>query len=715
MCASRNVEGVTMSKKERRPEQAQAAPVAPSRWPTIVVWAMMAVFVGAYLTACLVKYRYYLYNDFDMAMDANTAHMLMHGTLYNSVIGVNYLGNHMRLLMAPIALVYGLAPSCVTLIVIQTVGIALGALPVFWLARREIKNSFVAVAAAALYLLYPANGYVSLYQFHPEALTITTLLFTFWFLWTGRWGWMAFFAVLSVLAKEDVAVAVLAMACYALVIKRPKRWVPAAILGGIAVVSLVISFGIVMPRLNQGKVGLEKIYAKWGPSTGQALVGMATQPVLATQEIFMSHPDYSGALGADEVAQREGVAEWDTKLKQQYWLHMMLPVLFLALLSPLTLALALPAVAQHLLSSRVTEHTIVYHYTTHVTPFIILAAVLGLRNIGRLFTLGSAGGLEAAMKADSPARTTLFALAGAAVIAAVTSNGLFGPLFGVGILQEYPISERTWPTAVDRAVVSGMDGLTAEVPANVPVAADFRFLPRLVNRAEIHSLHHIYCGNYTLTKEPYPVPTNIEAVVVETTDSRFASFVREDSGPRTQKFLADNRLECADASASSVLWLRNVKSPVTIFEFNPPTPKVRRRVDYAERIALLGFDDVPAEVSRGEKAPLRTTWCLIRRPAPLEWRVRWTVNFLFVDDQGNEVFHEEAPLGYCVWPASDWGSRSARQTFWLVVPPEVKPGTYTLCVQLCRPGREGLEPLPTSDRDVTRNYWRVPMGRVTVK
>jgi len=689
-----------MSKKDRKPQPAPASsalaiPLEPERWETVVVWALMGAFTSAYLIACLVKYRYYLYNDFDMAMDAHAAWMLLHGSFHNSIIGVHYLGNHMRLLMAPIAPIYGLFPNCVTLLVIQTIGVAVGALPVFWLARREIHNGFVAVCFAALYLLYPALGYVCLYEFHPEALTTTTLLFTFYFLWTGRPGWMTVFALVSVLGKEDVAVAVLSMAAYALVIRRPKRWQYAAILAGIAIASLVLSFVVVMPPLNQGKVGLEKIYGQWGPTTGQALVAMAKDPARAI-ETFFSTPGFPG----------------DSQFKLEYHVHILAPVMFLSLLSPLTLALALPAEAQHLLSQRITEHSIVYHYTTHVTPFVILAAILGLRNLARWLTRGSLIRIASAMRTKALARRACVLLAGAAVGVSLVCNSLFGPLIGVGVFQSFPISEQTWPTTYDRAMAPYMDRMVARIPAGVPVAADFRFLPRLVNRREIHSLHHIFMGNYTLSAEPYPVPGNIEAVAVDTADRRLASFERPDSGRRMQEFLAKNRLVPTDAAGSTVLWLRDAKDPVTIFETLPTEsrPKNPRRIDYNGQISFLGSDEVPAEAVAGGRLPLRTWWRDFRKIDRY-----YLAQFLMFSDDGRPALEALRPLGYGVWPAHEWlPGNAVRETFYLVVPRDVRPGTYEVCLRLCEGGPGGLALSAPSDEDIRRRNGLVLLGRVTV-
>ncbi|KPJ55459.1 MAG: hypothetical protein AMS16_04300 [Planctomycetes bacterium DG_58] len=194
----------------------EARPGFFARRGTLVVWVMMGVYCAVFITFSLIKYAYFLYNDFDLAIFSQAAYTTIRGSLYNSILGMNYLGSHMSLLMFLVAPIYGVFGHPVTLLVLQTVVLALGALPVYWLARRELKNAFVAVCFAALYLLYPALGYGNLYEFHPVTLTTTTLLFAFYFLWVGRFGWMVLFAVLSLMGKENVPLVVMMMGVYSL-------------------------------------------------------------------------------------------------------------------------------------------------------------------------------------------------------------------------------------------------------------------------------------------------------------------------------------------------------------------------------------------------------------------------------------------------------------------------------------------------------------------
>ena len=68
------------------------------------------------------------------------------------------------------------------LLVVQAVAIALGAVPVYWLARKHLGSAHAGVGFALAYLLYPATGWLTLNEFHPVALATPLLLFAFWYL-----------------------------------------------------------------------------------------------------------------------------------------------------------------------------------------------------------------------------------------------------------------------------------------------------------------------------------------------------------------------------------------------------------------------------------------------------------------------------------------------------------------------------------------------------
>src|SRR5712691_12027594 len=108
------------------------------------------------------------------------------------------------------------------LLAAQAVAIGLGALPVFWLARKHLGSERAALGFALAYLLYPPVQWLTLNEFHPVALATPLLLFAFWFLDEDRLVPFALFAVAASTCKEEIPFVVAGFGVWYAVSKR--RW-----------------------------------------------------------------------------------------------------------------------------------------------------------------------------------------------------------------------------------------------------------------------------------------------------------------------------------------------------------------------------------------------------------------------------------------------------------------------------------------------------------
>src|SRR3990172_917060 len=120
----------------------------------------------------------------------------------------NWEGGHSRLaahvepILLPISLLYNVASSPKTLLVVQSVVISLGALAAFWLAVKKLSNDFAGVTFASAYLLAPELEAANLSDFHAVSLSAAFLLFAFYFVDRGRYVIFFVFAILAMATKE---------------------------------------------------------------------------------------------------------------------------------------------------------------------------------------------------------------------------------------------------------------------------------------------------------------------------------------------------------------------------------------------------------------------------------------------------------------------------------------------------------------------------------
>ena len=118
------------------------------------------------------------------------------------------LGAHFDPLVALLAPLWWLWPSPDMLLVVQGVGVALGAVPVFLLARKHLGGEWSGLCFALVYLLYPPTQWLVVDDFHPVALATPLLLGAIWFLDEDRLLPFALCAVAACLTKEQVGLVV---------------------------------------------------------------------------------------------------------------------------------------------------------------------------------------------------------------------------------------------------------------------------------------------------------------------------------------------------------------------------------------------------------------------------------------------------------------------------------------------------------------------------
>jgi Predicted membrane protein len=267
---------------------------------------------------------------------------------------VSRLGSHTDVVLALFAPLWWIWPSASMLLVVQAAAIALGALPVFWLARKHLGSERAGIGFALAYLLYPATTWLTLNEFHPVALATPALLYAFWYLDEDRIVPFAVFASIAAASKEEVALVIAGYGVwYALA--QGRRTAGTAI-ASVSLCWSAVAIAVVIPHFNGGHSAFEGRYSEVGGSPGGILHTAFHDPTL----LFNVALDHAGA---------------------HYLLDLVLPLAGLCLLSPIALA-ALPELAVNLLSSAPTQTSIHFHYTAAEIPPLVIAAVFGAARVG---------------------------------------------------------------------------------------------------------------------------------------------------------------------------------------------------------------------------------------------------------------------------------------------------------------------------------------------
>ena len=430
-----------------------------------MVLGAMLVYCIILSATCHVKYVTFGYDDFDLAVHAQSMWNMTHGSLDCSILNIPFLGNHMVLILFFLAPLYAVLPSPLLLLYVQTLVVAAGAWGVYLMARKELSPRWGAGLAVA-YLVYPPLVYMNLYEFHPIVFATTFLIYAMYAFRSDRFRLFLVFLGLAMLCQENVSLIAACFGIYALACRKPRRWAIVPAVAGIGY--FVLTVCMVMPMLNRNTVQFLRIYSHFGDSPFGIAKHLVLHPVQVIK--FCLHP-----------------------LKLNFLNSLLAPLGYVSLAGPLAFIPALPALAQRLLSGRVSEAVLIYHYQAELIPFVFAAAVSGVRNLRRI--------------EHRIMRLGLVALLAFFPLAALFMTDIIPRVAGdLAAARERPFVARTADAALER------------IPDDASVVATFQFLPRLSGRRELRSLHHIYWGKHTLSDVPFPSPDNVDYLVIDTND-----------------------------------------------------------------------------------------------------------------------------------------------------------------------------------------------------
>ncbi|MBV9706948.1 MAG: DUF2079 domain-containing protein [Chloroflexi bacterium] len=288
----------------------------------------------------------------------NTVHgQWLHQTICNvindtncsSPAGISRFALHFEPILFLVALFYLVVPNPKTLLVVQTLVVASGAFPAFWLARLRLRNEWAGVVIALLYLLYPAQQQATVFDFHAVTFTAALLLFTLYFMYTRRTGWLFVFALLSMACKEEIAGLIFMFALWSIVFQH--RWRTGSVLMLLALTWTALSFLMLHLFSPLGHSLLVSRYTYLGSNPVRIALTLLAHPATSLRNF---------------VLQRDHML---------YLRGLVVPAGFLLLLAPWILFLALPTLALNLLSSDPQAYSGLFHYSAEIVPVLIFATI----------------------------------------------------------------------------------------------------------------------------------------------------------------------------------------------------------------------------------------------------------------------------------------------------------------------------------------------------
>ncbi len=396
------------------------------------------------------------------------------------------LRNHADFLLLAYVPFYWIAASPHWLLVSQAAVVGLGAIPLFWLARRFLKRDWPAALIAAAYLFNPGLQAANLFDYHAQMMAGTFLLFAFHYLLERRLLPFVIFAVLAALTKEGIVLIVAMMGLYSLFIERRPRWGIPVFLAGVGY--FLLTMLVIIPAFNTGAASglVEERYAAFGGSIGGVVQTAATDPFFVAAYMLSD-------------------GKW------MYLFQIFGMTGFLGILAPHLAIIPASEIAINLLSDRPQMTSTHYHYSAPILPFSYVAAAAGIANLIRILTLPRVRQILGRLSPGESARSKIpIVLAIGILLLGVQMDFERGPL---------PVfhSPSNFRSVIDPAHperLEALDDAVALIPDEAKVSATNNIGPHLAHRRYLYLFPTVGDAEYVILDETAPgYDTQIEPIL----------------------------------------------------------------------------------------------------------------------------------------------------------------------------------------------------------
>lgn len=190
----------------------------------LFVAALWAAYGGFFSWLSVTNHHALVTRTTDLGYYDNIFWQSIHGhPLGCSFIKAGYHGSaHFDPLLVLISPLYLLYPRAEMLLVLQSVWLGAGVVPLYLLAHHKLGRRLPAAVIAAAYALYPALHGANMYEFHSLTLLSPLALTLLYFLETGSYRRYFLMLIPTLLCREDVALLMCFVGAYAIYTRKPR-------------------------------------------------------------------------------------------------------------------------------------------------------------------------------------------------------------------------------------------------------------------------------------------------------------------------------------------------------------------------------------------------------------------------------------------------------------------------------------------------------------
>lgn len=208
-----------------------------------------ALYLLIYVSLAVARHRSYHSLGFDLGVFDQEFWTTTQGHPFESTMTLgrpsphSMFGDHFSPALWLVVPFFYAYPHPETLLVIQTAALALGAWPVYLLAKLKLPDGYPLLWVLVYFLFVPL-AYINLYDFHEITLAVAPLGFALYFLERGKRVWFLLFLLFTFLVKEEMGLIGAGFGAYVLLGKRDWKLGLGVLVGSLAIFEFTIQLAI---------------------------------------------------------------------------------------------------------------------------------------------------------------------------------------------------------------------------------------------------------------------------------------------------------------------------------------------------------------------------------------------------------------------------------------------------------------------------------------
>lgn len=321
---------------------------------------LISLYVIIFTTLSSLRYLSFTANALDLGTFLQPLSNTMRGK-FMEYTSINYpfdekcrFGNHLEIIYLPMALFIHIFKGPYFFLFLQTLMLAISALPLYRIAVRVLKENVIALFFSVCYLCYSGLHYLNLFDVHGDSFAILFIFLAFDALLRNRKKYWIYI-ILALFCKEYVALTLFGLGITIFLMNKKRR--VGIVTSLIAILYFLSAHYIIMPFFNRGELPLFEISRHYGHVGGErGLLGILTYLIFHPVEfikLFLMNKNIESLF------------------------YMFFPVSFLPLFSPVYLIGAIPIILKDSLYGM----NIGNHRLALVIPYIFIASIFTVKKI----------------------------------------------------------------------------------------------------------------------------------------------------------------------------------------------------------------------------------------------------------------------------------------------------------------------------------------------